>query len=158
MSRSGGIGRRTGFKIQRWQHRKGSSPFSGTREFIDPVWVYFFVFLFAVYFVINDWSRVLVVAAYLPICLTPKTLNLAVSHQNILANNVGVWCWDLVWFCFSIWFWLDVLYTRRCWWGCKLQRRHIWRRNGMHRYVPGNTQWWVDLYIVKVLHAVNITR
>ncbi len=50
MSRSGGIGRRTGFKIQRWQHRKGSSPFSGTREFIDPVWVYFFVFFIYGYF------------------------------------------------------------------------------------------------------------
>ncbi len=44
-------------------------------------------FLFAGYFAINDGSRVLVVATYLSICLTPKTLNLAVSHQNILANN-----------------------------------------------------------------------
>ena len=59
---------------------------------------------FAVYFAINDWSRVLVVAAYLPICLTPKTLNLAVSHQNILANlgvymnrQTPVFCLWIVW-------------------------------------------------------------
>ncbi len=28
--RSGGTGRRTGFKIQRWQHREGSTPSFGT--------------------------------------------------------------------------------------------------------------------------------
>ena len=55
MSRSGGIGRRTGFKIQRWQHHKGSSPFSGTKVLIDPVWVYFFVFFYLRFAVdVND--------------------------------------------------------------------------------------------------------
>ena len=52
-------------------------------------------FLFAGYFAINDWSRVLVVATYLSICLTPKTLNLAVSHQNILANNSVYKLWEI---------------------------------------------------------------
>ncbi len=33
VSRSDGIGRRTGLKIQRWQHRAGSSPAFGTRQF-----------------------------------------------------------------------------------------------------------------------------
>lgn len=59
MSRSGGIGRRTGFKIQRWQHRKGSSPFSGTREKIDPVWVYFFIFFICGLFCIGFWFDIL---------------------------------------------------------------------------------------------------
>ena len=49
----------------------------------------------AIYFAINDWSRVLVVATYLSICLTPKTLNLAVSHQNILANNSVYKLWEI---------------------------------------------------------------
>ena len=30
--RRDGIGRRTGLKIQRWQHRTGSTPVAGTRE------------------------------------------------------------------------------------------------------------------------------
>ena len=44
-------------------------------------------FLFACYFAINGWFRVFVVATYLSICLTPKTLHTTVSHQNIIANN-----------------------------------------------------------------------
>ena len=31
ISRNGGIGRRKGLKIPRWQHRIGSSPISGTK-------------------------------------------------------------------------------------------------------------------------------
>ena len=46
----------------------------------------FFTTKFACYFAINGWFRVFVVATYLSICLTPKTLYLTVSHQNILAN------------------------------------------------------------------------
>ena len=30
--RDGGTGRRSGLKIRRWQHRKGSSPFPGTNS------------------------------------------------------------------------------------------------------------------------------
>ena len=60
------------------------------------LWSFFLgYFLFAGYFAINDWSRVLVVATYLSICLTPKTLNLAVSHQNILANNSVYKLWEI---------------------------------------------------------------
>ncbi len=44
-------------------------------------------YFFAVYFAINGWFRVFVVATYLSIRLTPKTLHTTVSHQNILANN-----------------------------------------------------------------------
>lgn len=33
VSRSDGIGRRTGLKIQRWQHRAGSSPAFGTIQY-----------------------------------------------------------------------------------------------------------------------------
>ena len=48
------------------------------------------LFLFAVYFATNAWSRILVVATYFAICLTPKILYLTVSHQNILANYESV--------------------------------------------------------------------
>ena len=48
---------------------------------------FFFVCgLFAGLFAINAWFRVFVVATYLSICLTPKTLHTTVSHQNIIAN------------------------------------------------------------------------
>ena len=58
---------------------------------------------FAVYFAINGWFRVFVAATYLPVCLTPKTLHRAVSHQNILANLwVGNW-WEVLVAFFIVW-------------------------------------------------------
>ena len=43
----GGIGRRTGLKIQRWQHRAGSTPAAGiviTTRFSDLVFLFFLPF------------------------------------------------------------------------------------------------------------------
>ena len=41
-SRNGGIGRRKGLKIPRWQHRIGSTPIFGTNK-KSLVWVIFFI-------------------------------------------------------------------------------------------------------------------
>ena len=40
----GGIGRRTGLKIQRWQHRAGSTPAAGILQFLKKTRDYFRVF------------------------------------------------------------------------------------------------------------------
>ena len=43
-SRNGGIGRRKGLKIPRWQHRIGSTPISGTKKLAPlNLGAYFFV-------------------------------------------------------------------------------------------------------------------
>ena len=41
MCRNGGIGRRKGLKIPRWQHRIGSTPIFGTNKKKSLVWVIF---------------------------------------------------------------------------------------------------------------------
>ena len=37
-------------------------------------------------------------------------------------------------FCF------DILCAQRCWWGCTKNKRHIWRRNVVRRYVLEDEQ------------------
>ena len=46
-SRNGGIGRRKGLKIPRWQHRIGSTPIFGTNKktTLDSLWWFLFIFV-----------------------------------------------------------------------------------------------------------------
>ena len=43
------------------------------------------------------------------------------THAYIIGKHFGVEI-------FAVIFLLHILYAQRCWWGCKLYKRHIWRR------------------------------
>ena len=54
-----------------------------------------------------------------------------------------------------------ILFVQRCWWGCELYRRHIWRRNVMRRYVLVDVQsedMFIDWkgFMVYIFYIYNV--
>ena len=44
------------------------------------------------------------------------------------------------WVKFECYIWGDIVFTQRCWWCSTKNKRQIWRRNVMRRYVLGDSQ------------------
>ena len=54
-------------------------------------------------------------------------------------------------------FGIYILLAQRCWWGCILHKRHIWRRNIVRRYVLRDGQSEEMRLNCFGLYAINIT-
>ena len=50
-------------------------------------------------------------------------------------------------------FWFDIVYTQRCWWGCKSHSRDIWREDSQNRRATARTYTYI---IGKLFGAENI--